>query len=496
MIKNSRWRPKFGYFLLKISPLFNQYSRKIYKKSANRFSLIQFTTDDPLSFFHLNCRGLSANWESFQNLLCDIHGTSFSFDVIGISEIYKCRDDSRTSLSGYHNLISRCRDEGSRGGVGLFIKSSINYNIREDISVFIPNICETLFIEIVNNNGRNVVVGVVYRPNTEPHADIDIFSSNMEHIMDTIQHENKHCLIMGDMNIDLLKFETHTKTDDYLDNLFTHGFIPLITKPTRVTTHSATLIDHMYTNDITSTYNSGIVINDVADHFGTFCLFHGKMKKSIPAKQKKRSFNSNNIETFQTKLRETDFSEIVNIECPNIAYNTFLRLYLIAFNDSFPLRDVNVRSKYIRREPWFTPDLLASSLTKAKLLSQKLRKPTTENVKHYKDHLIEFNRLKRNTKKSYFKTALEENKRNSKKCWSILKQAIGKINDKSSYPQTFMINNSKISDKGEISEGFNNFFSSIGLQTSHNVPSSKKCFSSYMPKPSNRSFFSWPSGAI
>ena len=63
--------------------------------------------------------------------------------------------------------------------------------------------------------------------------------------MDTIQHENKHCLIMGDMNIDLLKFETHTKTDDYLDNLFTHGFIPLITKPTRVTTHSATLIDHM-----------------------------------------------------------------------------------------------------------------------------------------------------------------------------------------------------------------------------------------------------------
>ena len=248
----------------------------------------------------------------------------------------------------------------------------------------------------------------------------------------------------------------------------------------------------MYTNDITSTYNSGIVINDVADHFGTFCLFHGKMKKSIPAKQKKRSFNSNNIETFQTKLRETDFSEIVNIECPNIAYNTFLRLYLIAFNDSFPLRDVNVRSKYVRREPWFTPDLLASSLTKAKLLSQKLRKPTTENVKHYKDHLIVFNRLKRNTKKSYFKTALEENKRNSKKCWSILKPAIGKINDKSSYPQTFMINNSKISDKGEISEGFNNFFSSIGLQTSHNVPSSKKCFSSYMPKPSNRSFFLGP----
>jgi len=53
---------------------------------------------------------------------------------------------------------------------------------------------------------------------------------------------------MGDMNIDLLKFEQHTKTGEYLDNLFSQGSLPLITKPTRVTSHSATLIDHIYTN--------------------------------------------------------------------------------------------------------------------------------------------------------------------------------------------------------------------------------------------------------
>ena len=147
----------------------------------------------------------------------------------------------RTSLSGYHELISRCRDDGIRGGVGLYLKSMIHFNIREDISVFIPHVCESLFVEIINNNGRNVVVGVVYRPNTEPHADVDIFASNMEHIMDTIQHENKLGLIMGDMNIDLLKFEMHPKTDDYLEKLFSQGFLPVITKPTRVTTHSATL---------------------------------------------------------------------------------------------------------------------------------------------------------------------------------------------------------------------------------------------------------------
>ena len=52
--------------------------------------------------------------------MCDLHTPSFSYDVIGISEIYKCSDDSCLSLNGYHKLISRCRREGTRGGVGLF----------------------------------------------------------------------------------------------------------------------------------------------------------------------------------------------------------------------------------------------------------------------------------------------------------------------------------------------------------------------------------------
>ena len=60
------------------------------------------------------------------------------------------------------------------------------------------------FIEIINNC-INVIVGVLYRPNSEPLADIDIFSNNLEEIMDIIKNENKYGLIMGDMNIDLLK---------------------------------------------------------------------------------------------------------------------------------------------------------------------------------------------------------------------------------------------------------------------------------------------------
>ena len=40
---------------------------------------------DSISYFHLNCRVLSSNWDAFHELLCDLHGTKFSFDFIGIS---------------------------------------------------------------------------------------------------------------------------------------------------------------------------------------------------------------------------------------------------------------------------------------------------------------------------------------------------------------------------------------------------------------------------
>ena len=52
--------------------------------------------------------------------------------------------------------------------------------------------------------------------------------------------------------------------------------MPLIQQPTRLSFSLATLIDHIYTNDILSKSTSGIIITDVADHFGTFYVVSDK----------------------------------------------------------------------------------------------------------------------------------------------------------------------------------------------------------------------------
>jgi len=70
-----------------------------------------------LSSFHLNCRSSSSNWDAFYNILCDLDNKEFSFDVIGVSEVFRVNRNPRIVLTGYHNIITRCR--------GLFIKDSI-----------------------------------------------------------------------------------------------------------------------------------------------------------------------------------------------------------------------------------------------------------------------------------------------------------------------------------------------------------------------------------
>ena len=97
----------------------------------------------------------------------------------------------------------------------IFIKETINYKIPNDLSVFIPHVYESLFVEITSNIGKNTIIGVIYRPNTSPRADVDIFTTTLHvfGVMDQINNENKKSVIMGDMNIDMIKYGSHDRTD-------------------------------------------------------------------------------------------------------------------------------------------------------------------------------------------------------------------------------------------------------------------------------------------
>jgi len=116
------------------------------------------------------------------------------------------------------------------------------------LRVFIPHVYESLFVEVENESHKKIIAGVIYRPNTPPSAVVDVFTSTLFDIMEIINTDGKSSLILGDVNICLLKFGTNDKTRTMFDGILSRGFLPVIHKPTRVTHTSATLIDQICYN--------------------------------------------------------------------------------------------------------------------------------------------------------------------------------------------------------------------------------------------------------
>ena len=129
--------------------------------------------------------------------------------------------------------------------IGLSIGSHLDFKQRTDLNFFNSDILESIFIEIIRPNLNNIIIGTIYRP---PNADAQLSVFKLDELLNKLSKENKTSYLMGDFNIDILKYQQHNFTSDFLDTMFSHIFLPLINRPTRIASHTATIIDNIFTN--------------------------------------------------------------------------------------------------------------------------------------------------------------------------------------------------------------------------------------------------------
>ena len=109
-----------------------------------------------------------------------------------------------------------------------------------DLNIYKKNEVESTFIEIVNPRKSNMIVGVIYR---HPSMDLNNFNCNyLNKLLKNISKEQKSIFLLGDFDVNLLNYNEHNQTNEFLDSLASNSFIPLILQPTRITSHSNTLI--------------------------------------------------------------------------------------------------------------------------------------------------------------------------------------------------------------------------------------------------------------
>ena len=189
----------------------------------------------------------------------------------------------------------------------------------------------------------------------------------MENSLDKVSNQSLPCIIAGDMNIDLIKTDSHRGISQYVDCLLINNFVPTILMPTRITRVSATLIDHMYYFE--GDKRSGNVIvksgNVLTDHLPNFTLLMKASRKLPLSRPKVRIFSKRNISQFNNMLELANWNSVYHQNDVDLAYNIFHDIITNAFNTSFPFKTLS--RKRAKDKPWITSALKISSRIKNSL---------------------------------------------------------------------------------------------------------------------------------
>ena len=260
---------------------------------------------DCLKVFHVNIESFASKGNELSTYLKCL---KFEFDVICITEIRStCISLINKEFPEFHIYIDN--PTTAKGGVALLLRknkftqiteidSDINFNLKNKLARS-NCLVEQKWISCKIGN-QNVIIGGIYR---HPHRNFESFNNALKSTLENIG-DNVLSIILGDININLLE-ENNAHVNSYLNNFFENNFIPCISLPTRITHHSATLIDHIFVKIpkklIQNKCSSGNLIVDIADHLPNVTFIDVKTQ-TIQNKPYIRLFTQTKIDNFTANI--------------------------------------------------------------------------------------------------------------------------------------------------------------------------------------------------
>ena len=207
----------------------------------------------------------------------------------------------------------------------------MDYITRKDLQINSSSHFESIFIEIIFSNKKNLIVGCIYRHPNSSISIKDFTNIHLEPILHKISLENKQCILMGDFNVDLLKSDINNDSNLYYNNLSAHSFTPYILQPTRL--QIKTLIDNIFFNSLQyQSYNGNILIES-SDHLIQFLILEGFIKERILREIDlyKRDLNHFNEREFKEEvINNLNWEQICNLEKkePELSYRNFYDTFI------------------------------------------------------------------------------------------------------------------------------------------------------------------------
>lgn len=323
-----------------------------------------------------------------------------------------CMTDDSLAIPNY--IIIR-RDAANHGhtGIGIYVHKSIaNFTKRR------PDLeserVECMWVEIKHSASPTILVGFVYR---NPAATYPWFDDFVQ-MMDKVSETNCNIMLLGDFNIDLLQRQPAWSATTSL-----FGLHQLIECATRVTQATATLLDHVYTNNRQMISNVRVLDSSISDHCPIVCTWSYKVPKNRTKGHttvQYRSFKDFNERAFLRDLSFAPFTNVCNYLDPIHALTAWYEAFLPVVDKHAPLRKKRV--KHPRLPQWLSTDII-----KAMKIRDKLKKE--KKFDDYKRQRNKVTSLVRAAKKAYFTKLISDNKDTSS-LWRAMNEITHKNRNK------------------------------------------------------------------
>ena len=421
-----------------------------------------------LSLCHSNIRGLIVKTdqnpkykaEELYSTLC-LDG---KFDFICISETHldgSISDEYLPFPEDEYLIHRRDRVDGTKGGVCILGSSSIAHVELKELRH--PHL-ENIWIEAKINN-KSFMIGVFYRPPDSTVQNVDNFIDYLQdNLTEVYKRSPESIFLLGDFNDRCQVWESDHKDSDLklkLYNLIQNNDLSqLIDEPTRITVHSANILDLLITDLPGYVMNSGVfapIAN--TDHCTIFCRTSVQYIKDKPYTRSVFNYKNANFDSLNEDLTDTPFVTLFNaVDNVDDATSIWYSLLNENIKEHIPSYLVTIRPK---DKPWMTSE--AKKLLRIRDRNHK-RFKRTNSLQHeqlWKKSRADAKIAICHAKSKYFDklyAKLEDPNTAPKQYWKISKSFYG-CKRSNSIP-SIVHNGAQYNTASDKAEVFNNYFAS------------------------------------
>lgn len=408
------------------------------------------------TIFHHNIRSFSKNIDELSATLDQINVNGV-IDIIVLSETW-FTEESCTELESYSGFHVHRKDRRG-GGLSVYVHNQYKCEALLDLTI-LNDIAEICTVKITINNTELIIMGT-YRPPIS--ANIPDFTAIINNFMSNFS-TTQYVLLVGDLNMDLLA--PNNDESDFIVSCYGNSLLPLISKPTRVSHHSQTCIDHFWFNQLI-TVTSGVLQVPITDHYITFCLIPLKQNTQNKFLKRFRDHKPDNIEQL-ILYAENFFPNYILPDNMNLdeKVQSFQNKFLETYNTFCPIRSKHIPYKKLSK-PWIDKNLIECINMKHRFYREYRNGTKSHHAYHVLKKMVDKKLVKK--KHKYFYNKFSNCFGDQKKTWQNINNMI-RIKYKNNSIQEISVNDEPIKVPQDIADSFNNYFTNVAVELDRNIP--------------------------